>query len=74
MTYYLVFTDDNSHIEIGESSFKNFWCAEGFKVLTRIVNEEPEAISHIIIKQDDGKEIEITKFLDKIGKLTLIMK
>lgn len=72
-TYYLTFKNDTQHIEIGESSFNNFWCEQGFKILTRVVNEKPEALNEMIIKDEQGNIIEITKFLDIIGKLKLIV-
>lgn len=72
-TYYLTFKNDAQYIEIGETSFNNFWTAQGFKILNKIINETPEAINEMIIKNEQGKEISITEFLDKIGNLKIII-
>lgn len=72
-TYYLTFKNDIQYIEIGETSFNNFWANQGFKILNKIINETPEAIDEMIIKDEKGNEISITDFLDTIGKLNIIV-
>ena len=72
-TYYLLFKNDTQYIEIGEISFNNFWAEQGFKILNKIINETPEAIDEMIIKNEQGKEISITEFLDTIENLKIII-
>lgn len=71
--YYLSFKNDSQYIEIGETSFNNFWTEEGFKILNKIINETPEAIDDMILKNEHGKEISITDFLDEIKNLKIIL-
>ena len=47
MTYYLLLND--SHVEIGEESLGKFWPSDGLKALYKIMNENPEMLSHFFL-------------------------
>lgn len=56
---------------LGEESLGKWIYGDGFKVLTRIVNNYPEYISSVSIFDEQGKQYEIDEFLDIVDKLKL---
>jgi len=54
---------------LGDKSFNVFWAGQGFKTLQRIMMEDPEALSSITIKSENGRSLTITEFLDDIEGL-----
>ena len=60
----------DTHI-LGEQSFKVFWAGTGFNNLQRMIEQAPDVLEHIIIKDDQGKDYSVENFLDKIKKLQI---
>ena len=74
MTYYLLLSGDNesdtmfeSNI-LGEESFKVFYPSLGFNILNKIINQKPELIETLKIKDEQNKSYSITEFLDLFNK------
>lgn len=77
MTFYILLPNDtkedalySSNI-LGEESFGNFYPEQGMQALLNIVNNKPELLEHIIIKDDHSKNYTLTEFFDKIKDLTV---
>ena len=79
MMYYVFFKnelqtgdlwDDNM---LGDESFGKFYIGNGFVSLNNIINNEPELLESINIKDEQGKSYSITEFLDKIQKLKIVL-
>mgnify|MGYP001177077854 CR=1 FL=1 len=73
MTYYIFF--DNEITEniwdentLGEESFDVFYPGGGFMALHNIINNKPELIEKIVIKDEQARNYSVTKFLDKLEK------
>ena len=58
---------------LGEESFGKFYIGNGFVALNNIINNEPELLENIKIKNEQGKSYTITEFLDKIQKLKIVL-
>jgi len=75
MQYYILMPGDDEKdawLEsnlLGDKSFNVFWAGQGFKTLQRIMMEDPEALSSITIKSENGRSLTITEFLDDIEGL-----
>ena len=78
MMYYVFFNnekpsdlwDDNM---LGDESFGKFYIGNGFVALNNIINNEPELLENIKIKNEQGESYTITEFLDKIQKLKIVL-
>ena len=61
--------DDNM---LGDESFGKFYIGSGFVALNNIINNEPELLERIKIKDEQGNDFTITEFLDKVEKWKII--
>ena len=61
-----------STLELGESSFKNFWTNQGYDALEKVVREDGDIVQLVKIKDEKGKDYSIEGFLDIVSKLNLI--
>ena len=61
--------DDNM---LGDESFGKFYIGNGFVALNNIINNEPELLGNIKIKDEQNKSYTITEFLDRIHKLKIV--
>ena len=74
MRYYLLLEGDNEsdvHFEtniLGEESFKVFYPSLGLNILNKIINQKPELIETLKIKDEQNKSYSITEFLDLFNK------
>ncbi len=75
MKYFILMPGDNeadawldSNL-LGEKSFNVFWAGQGLKNLNNILVYEPEALGHVTVKSEDGREISVTQFFDIIDDL-----
>lgn len=77
MQYYILMSGDteedavNEANLLGEESMGNFWPGSGFNILFKILECHPESLDSVTIKTDQGKEVSVTKFVDKVSKLNL---
>lgn len=71
MIYYLLYKKNEPFI-IGEVSYKKFWSCVGFRILNDMIDNHPDELEQVIIKSEDGKEISIDKFLNKLSKLKIM--
>tara|TARA_B100001113_G_scaffold316774_1_gene283763 strand:- start:360 stop:596 length:237 start_codon:yes stop_codon:yes gene_type:complete len=62
--------DDNM---LGDESFGKFYIGNGFVALNNIINNEPELLGNIKIKDEQNKSYTITEFLDRIHKLKIVL-
>jgi|TARA_R110000744_G_scaffold95003_2_gene183695 hypothetical protein len=73
MKYYILMPGDSwehEENELGEdNSFGVFWGARGLNILMNIVNKNPDKLELITIKNERGKKLSITEFLDTINNL-----
>ena len=53
---------------LGEESFDVFYPGGGFMALHNIINNKPELIEKIVIKDEQARNYSVTKFLDKLEK------
>ena len=73
MMYYIFFNnetpsdlwDDNM---LGDESFGKFYIGSGFVALHNIINNEPEMLKRVKIKDEQSNDYSVTEFLDKIEK------
>ena len=74
MRYYLLLEGDDEgdvHFEtniLGEESFKVCYPSLGFNILNKIINQKPELIETLKIKDEQNKSYSITEFLDLFNK------
>jgi hypothetical protein len=79
MQYYILMPGDtekdalNEANLLGDASFGNFWAGSGLKILMWMVDNQPEALTQVTIKTDQGKSLTVTQFLDSISKLQVRM-
>ena len=75
MKYLLVDKYDEiiTKIDLGDESFGKFYTGNGFIALNNIINNEPELLQNIKIIDEQGKSYSITKFLDNIKKLKIVL-
>ena len=72
MTYYLLLdgdTEKDSLYEtnvLGEESFETFYPSIGFRILNKIINQQPELLESLQILDVQKTSYTITQFLDKI--------
>ena len=57
--------DDNM---LGDESFGKFYIGSGFVALNNIINNEPEMLEKVQIKDEQSNDYSVTEFLDKIEK------
>ena len=73
MKYYILMPGDDwqhEENELGEDNgFGVFWGARGLRILMNIVENDPEKLELITIKNEKGTNLSITKFLDTITDL-----
>ena len=75
MDYYILMPGDNNETaqfdsnHLGTSSFDIFWAGQGLKILMKMVEQDPEMLTQIVIKTDKNENITVTDFLDAINKL-----
>ena len=73
MTYYLLLDGDTSKDVLydanilGEESFGSFYVEKGMTAFNNIVNNKPELLDRVVIKNEHNKTLTITEFLDKLG-------
>jgi len=74
MIFYILLPNDsekdtlNDCNILGEVSFNKFKPNEGFKVLNKIINDNPELIPEVRILDQSGKKYTIEQFLDNVEK------
>tara|TARA_E500000331_G_scaffold276215_1_gene268723 strand:+ start:294 stop:536 length:243 start_codon:yes stop_codon:yes gene_type:complete len=79
MQYYLLLKGDSekdSHYDsnlLGDESFGTFYSGQAFKTLTKIIEQDPEALDDAKVITDMGQRYTITEFLDKIKKLKIFI-
>ena len=79
MQYYLLLENDNEKDSfydsnlLGDESFGKFYSGQAFKTLTRIVENEPEALEKAKVITDMGQRLTITEFLDTLKKLKIFV-
>ena len=78
MTYFIKLEDDtneelmfDSNI-LGNESFGTFYAERGMRSLMSILEKYPEVVGTTTIITDTGKELSITEFIYKIGKLKVL--
>tara|TARA_Y100000385_G_C13099128_1_gene643312 strand:- start:75 stop:317 length:243 start_codon:yes stop_codon:yes gene_type:complete len=75
MDYYILMPGDNKEEaqydsnHLGTRSFDIFWAGQGLKILMKMVEQDPEMLTQIVIKTDKNENITVTDFLDAINKL-----
>jgi|TARA_B100000900_G_scaffold165072_1_gene140120 hypothetical protein len=76
MRYYIILSERTEDLwdtnTIGEESFGTFYTGLGYMALHNIINQEPELLSSIKIKDEKGKDYSVTEFLDKVEKWKII--
>ena len=78
MMYYIFFNNELQNDEmwddnmLGDESFGKFYIGGGFIALNNIINNEPELLKDVKIKDEQGKNLTITDFLDKVEKWKII--
>ncbi len=74
MTYYLLLEGDTEEDALydtnilGEESFGTFYPSIGFIMLNRIINDKPELLESIQIRDDHKNSYTLTNFLDELEK------
>jgi len=71
MEYYLIDTEQpEAYLTIGtDNGFGVFWSDQGLEALTKIVNDFPEKITEMQIKNDSNHTLTISEFMQKLDKL-----
>ncbi len=76
MMYYIVLSERTEDLwdqnTLGEESFGTFYTGLGYIALNNIINQEPELLSRVKIKDEKGKNYSVTEFLDKVEKWKII--
>ena len=76
MMYYIVLSEQTEDLwdqnTLGEESFGTFYTGLGYIALNNIINQEPELLSRVKIKDEKGKDYSVTEFLDKVEKWKII--
>ena len=78
MRYFILLPEDTeedvdySTNILGEISFKNFWTEDGFEILVRLVDKNPDTLEQVRIKDEQNKNYSVEQFLDKIKNLKVI--
>ena len=76
MMYYIVLSERTEDLwdqnTLGEESFGTFYTGLGYIALNNIINQEPELLSRVKIKDERGKDYSVTEFLDKVEKWKII--
>jgi hypothetical protein len=57
---------------LGEVSFKNFWADRGFDILIKLVENYPNTLTEVTIKDEKNKSYSIDEFLEAIKNLKVI--
>ena len=74
--YYIVLSERTEDLwdqnTLGEESFGTFYTGLGYIALNNIINQEPELLSRVKIKDEKGKDYTVTEFLDKVEKWKII--
>jgi hypothetical protein len=78
MNYYILDPGDTSDDvikdtnQLGEDNgFGVFWAGSGYRILSKLINEQHDIVKHFSIMTDRGKHITVEEFLDKISKLKI---
>ena len=72
MTYYLLLSGDSEKDSLyetnvlGEESFETFYPSVGFMILSRIINQQPELLETLQIRDEQNNSHTVTEFLDKL--------
>jgi prephenate dehydrogenase len=72
MTYYLLLSGDSEKDSLyetnvlGEESFETFYPSVGFMILSRIINQQPELLESLQIRDEQNNSHTVTEFLDKL--------
>ena len=72
MTYYLLLSGDSEKDSLyetnvlGEESFETFYPSVGFMILSRIINQQPELLESLQIRDEQNNLHTVTEFLDKL--------
>ena len=72
MTYYLLLQGDTEKDVfyetnvLGEESFEMFYPSVGFMILSRIINQQPELLETLQIRDEQNNSHTVTEFLDKL--------
>ena len=72
MTYYLLLSGDSEKDALydtnvlGEESFETFYPSVGFMILSRIINQQPELLESLQIRDEQNNLHTVTEFLDKL--------
>ena len=76
MRYYIILSERTEDLwdqnTLGEESFGTFYTGLGYIALNNIINQEPELLSRVKIKDEKGKDYSVTEFLDKVEKWKII--
>jgi prephenate dehydrogenase len=64
------YTDNNL---LGEASFGKFYVGSGFRAFMKIVNNEPELLTKIVIKTDRSESLTVEEFLTRIQPLKVLI-
>lgn len=72
MDYYLL----NAHPQaepflIGTESYGNFWPDHGWDLLNMLINDVPNSIAHLVIRDERNNRYDVIEFLTKIKSLKL---
>ena len=51
---------------LGEVSFETFYPSVGFMILHRIINQQPELLESLQIRDEQNNSHTVTEFLDKL--------
>jgi hypothetical protein len=79
MTYYILLSQDSEQDsyyhanQLGESSFKKFYCDDGYQVLIKLIQNYPDKLSEVQIIDSAKHHYTIEEFLDEIKELELIV-
>ena len=80
MTYYILLSEDSEQDsyyhanQLGESSFKKFYCDEGYKVLIKLIQDYPDKLQDVQIIDSSKQTYTIEEFLYEIKDLELMTK
>jgi len=76
--YYILLPKDtekdciNDTNLLGESSFNKFYPGLGLKALMKMVDKNPELLTEVTIKTDQGKSLSVEEFLTDIQTLKVM--
>jgi hypothetical protein len=78
MNYYILMPGDTEADTINDvnhlgdvNGFGVFWAATGFKILHRMIQEQPQMLDDVRIFDERGKQLPIEDFLTVINSLQI---